>query len=125
MRYIRTKDGRIIETNDNLQIIYNTLCKEQNKRVWSVLGDILKEADTIEELCDGFVLRYRNDKDEYLIDRVDRLAFGMSKAQLDEHDFYIRVNGIKYSAVLYGGIWNEWGFKYIAKMNEKGEFELL
>ena len=26
---------------------------------------------------------------------------------------------------IYGAIWTEWGLKYIAKMNSKGELELL
>ena len=26
---------------------------------------------------------------------------------------------------VYGAIWTEWGLKYVSKMNEKGELELI
>jgi hypothetical protein len=29
------------------------------------------------------------------------------------------------NCLIYGAIWTEWGLKYVARMNEKGELELL
>ena len=62
-------------------------------------------ADTIEELCDEFV--YETSKGKRYIEK-----------------YLSHNNGIEIIAV-YGAIWNNRGLKYIAKMNDKGELELL
>ena len=86
MRYIRTKYG-IYEYVD-----YDNECI------------IIKQADTIEELCDEFVVVIENKP--HLIPR----EWLKQEIIVD---------------VLYGAIWTEWGLKYVAKMNDKGELELL
>lgn len=64
---------------------------------------IIKSADTIEELCDEFVVE-------------------------DNYDFAI-FNNLKLArqtkGTCYGAIWTKWGLKYVAKMNDKRELELL
>ena len=97
MRYIRTTDGRIIDKY-NPPIFYK------------MLDVVIKESDSIEELCDCFVTimpptfphihEYYSD----MIDWVDN----------DWED-----------TTCYGAIWTDKGLIYVAKMNSKGELELL
>lgn len=72
---------------------------------------IIKQADTIEELCDEFVC-VTYDDDLPLLDTFDKIML-YATAYPDN------VKSI------YGAIWTEKGLIYIAKMNNKGEFELL
>ena len=85
MKYVRTKDGRIIETPfaTDLDAPYQF-------------------ADTIEELCDEFVGIYHNICEVVL-----------TKDNWDKYDIFC------------GAIWTDKGLIYVAKMNEKGELELI
>ena len=126
VKYIRTKDGRIFQNYDNLQIIDNTLCNMQNGKVWLMLGEILKQANTIEELCDVFV--YKNKIVEPPIINKEKPKYSYILVEIDDNTpFYTRrltyLNDLE--ETLYGAIWTEWGLKYVAKMNDKGELELL
>lgn len=92
MKYIRTKDG--------IQDI---------QRIFGNVGEYIKDyaikqADTIEELCDEFVVVIENK--QHLIPR----EWLKQEIIVD---------------VLYGAIWTDKGLIYVAKMNEKGELELL
>ena len=79
---------------------------------------IVKQADTIEELCDEFVLINKN---------IDLLP----SIEKSYHDFspYLDVDIRRHEKPsyieIYGAIWTDKGLIYVAKMNEKGEFELL
>ena len=115
MRYIRTKDGIYDETEHRHTI--------KNGKV-SIMGIFyeFKQADTIEELCDEFVIIRRDDN-----------TFALAKYYPDDKTFYVKtadeevsLSGcLMYGYEIYGAIWTEWGLKYVAKMNEKGELELL
>ena len=96
MRYIRTKDGIEKVPSDYA----NKLVECPN----------LVIADTIEELCDEFVIRVKNDG--YLLCPFEKALSLSEEAKQNE-------------AFIYGAIWTEWGLKYVAKMNEKGCLELL
>ena len=95
MKYIRTKDG-IVEIVKELSYCY--LDKNGNE----YLLDNQKTADTIEELCDEFVGIRKDNTKELLRYRPN----------------------YKYVAT-YGAIWTDRGLIYVAKMNDKGELELL
>lgn len=98
MKYIRTKetDCCIIDT-----IKYKEITGED---CFIPKNEIVDKADTIEELCDEFVVVIENKP--HLIPR----EWLKQEIIVD---------------VLYGAIWTEWGLKYVAKMNDKGELELL
>ena len=135
MKYIRTKDGRVVAwgehgwiKGDDISVVYGGFCFGYNEghlqRVKEVLNkycntDILKYADTIEELCDEFVLvnKYRFKK--------PKTATELEKDFDEMRSFYTS----KYDKI-YGAIWivSEHGepiLKSVSKMNEKGELELL
>lgn len=114
MKYIVTKDGRIIkfDTSDVEEEIAGIKYDILGFRLKTIMQfynlkkeDILKVVDTIEELCDEFV-------------RVSKSV----------HDFLVS-NDIptkKFDDTeIYGAIWTDKGLIYVAKMNEKGELELL
>ena len=129
MKYIRTKDNRIIDTTkyyiENSNLFKNGAYQEYKKE----LANAYKQADTIEELCDEFVLihtEYDNSKDifearssgTWLQHRGDNYySFGLEQVRSGK----MNIKG----STLYGAIWTEWGLKYVAKMNDKGELELL
>lgn len=66
-----------------------------------------KQADTIEELCDEFVFIKGNSKNVF-----PPITYNKQK-------------DIKFFDEIYGAIWTNIGLIYVAKMNEKGELELL
>ena len=104
MKYIRTKDGRIYlinekKTNDSYCVIDN------NEERYIPRDDWFDSAYTIEELCDEFVV-------------------------IVDGKHYIRVPAGNPNFPTYGAIWTtgEHGepiLKSVAKMNGKGELELL
>ena len=112
MNYIRTKDGRIIiiETEDFIDIKeYNKLTEGTIYEYDSEEVEIVKRADTIEELIDEYVFVSKTGKN--IIFRED-MFFPTPQEARGKMD-------------CYGAVWTEWGLKYVAKMNKDGEFELI
>lgn len=77
-----------------------------------ITREILAQADTIEELCDEFVCVRKRDNRHY----------NTEKKQIFDY-WYLNKDFV--NCAFYGAIWTEWGLKYVAKMNEEGELELL
>ena len=110
MKYIRTKDGRLLK----VRLEYHELPAAEDTIVyWSEIRepfinrqDDFKLSDTIEELCDEFVIINNENEMEVI------------------HNFNFAKNSCIYD-VLYGAIWTNKGLIYAAKMNEDGELELL
>lgn len=115
MNYIRTKDGKIYDIKKlRLRYAFDNFYfppKEDYERV--IQSTIVKEADTIEELCDEFVVIKGDCKCLYkqndIFDCQDKNA----------------VNDLIKNNEIYGAIWTCKGLIYVAKMNEKGELELI
>ena len=110
MNYIRTKE-RIFEVlpnqvleDDIINTIYGQFCKQE----------IIAKADTIEELCDEFV-------------RIDTKFNIFLLAEYDEIIEEIDKFGEFYEGrfIYYGAVWTSKGLIYVAKMNDKGELELI
>ena len=96
MKYIKTKDGVYKE-----EIEWTSNPPKQLA---------IKIADTIEELCDEFVII---NPDIY---EKPTLCYGDYDEYKDE---------LHKEDILFGAIWTDKGLIYVAKMNEKGELELL
>ena len=105
MKYIRTKDGiyEIVDFDDKC-IIPCPIIRMNGRLTHCSDYKELLQADTIEELCDEFVVVIENKP--HLIPR----EWLKQEIIVD---------------VLYGVIWTDKGLIYIAKMNDKGELELL
>lgn len=105
MKYIRTKEELGIEREDGVCCF----------KTWVAYADSpLKKdwlyADTIEELCDEWVFFDNESKPHY-------------KSQEPEGIWILGAS--LYTDSLRLGIFTDKGLIYVAKMNKKGEFELL
>ena len=92
MKYIRTKDS-IITQYDTVRV-----------------SDIVRKADTIEELCDEFVFIKTGKHKPFIY----TIHFEDIKKYANEKEYTV-----------FGAIWTDKGLIYVAKINEKGELELL
>lgn len=111
MKYVRTKDGRIYQIYDKV-FEYKGDKRYQlvDSRFEISLNDIVKQADTIEELCDEFVIA---DVEHKCWERVFKPAL---ESVLKDYEKPYEI---------YGAIWTDKGLIYVAKLNDKGELELL
>lgn len=100
MKYIRTK---------------YTLASVERKEDIELFEQVGQQvADTIEELCDEFVVLKPDKK------------FLLANNNFDYIKTIWRGNeNAKKSDYIYGAIWTDKGLIYVAKMNDKGELELL
>ena len=71
--------------------------------------EILRKSNTIEELCDLFVL----EETHYM------------ETSLQEIILYEKCIGKGLITTIKGAIWTDKGLIYVAKMNDKGELELI
>ena len=120
MKYIRTKDGIIDLYNINLSYMI-----VDNYIDFNSLGryEIIKQADTIEELCDGFWWENTMYKEPIFIPNY-LLALDRFNAW-KESDKELKSNSLD-RITIYGSIYIKGkGWVHVAKMNEKGELELL
>ena len=110
MKYIRTEDD-IFDTSKEYRgkYIHDGIVENIDG-----IETTINQANTIEELCDELVII--GEFGNYLVEpeELDKHAMGQTKEMLE--------NGM---LQCYGAIWTEWGLKYVAKMNDKGELELL
>ena len=110
MKYIRTKKG-----------IY----EPKTKMMFNHIKEY-KEADTIEELCDEAVAVYPDGTHDncsvmHIVDNngFREAVYGCLSVSVDDlkKDYECWE--------IYGAIWTDKGLIYVAKMNDKGELELI
>ena len=131
MKYVRTKDGRIIKIGEQTDVGYEKGTFEVHNKAGIVASyepiEVLKETDTIEELCDEFVdtseLKTTN-TGWWLYDEFDSDNKCLIYYAEDERRT-IPLNEFDDLSKIYGAIWTDKGLIYVAKMNEKGCLELL
>ena len=114
MKYIRTKDT-VFEVVAEDTKVFTVRAKHNRNHLYNkskIQTDILKQSDTIEELCDEFCL---------LGNDGTKLVYNIS----DWLDLKEKILSNKAWIEIYGAIWTDKGLIYVAKMNEKGELELL
>ena len=70
---------------------------------------VIKQSENIEDLCDRFVVMDKETKE------VMSIVTFLEYAKLWSY--------CKYN--IYGAVWCEWGLKYVAKLDDKGELELI
>ena len=134
MKYVRTKNGVIIDLEKFINnekdtpyytdFIFDEITKDGHLK-WTAIGtdkntmenqrgrrcqfdatlnsEIIKQADAIKELCDEFVM----------------ISDGKHKLDIGCHSYGDE------KIQIYGAIWTDKGLIYVAKMNKKGELELL
>lgn len=77
------------------------------------LGEIVKESDNLKELFDEFIAH--NHKASPDVKDVFSI----------KEELYYALDYMKNGYSIYGAIWTDKGLIYVAKLNDKGEFELL
>ena len=147
MRYIRTKDGHIIDVGAFIEKeksnkyykehIFEELENRDNECHirWTAIGTkenssksqrgkrcefgayfdspFIKQSDTIEDLCDRFVLVDRDDEGP-----IEQELIGKRyRAMLDEFKFRISIGSDLSKMDLYGAIWMDRGLIYVAKFD--------
>lgn len=105
MKYIRTQAG-VYEVKNGKFLRDWSLDVEKYSKDFPV-----KFADTIEELCDVFVVVKDNEGVEFW---KNFKLFKKYSHRIIENDF----------DNVYGAIWTDNGLIYVAKMNQEGELEL-
>ena len=108
--YIRTKDGVYEVSHLNAYATHKrkgeTLL-EGYKTAYIKNENIIAQSENLEELCDRFIAK-TCDITQYWVE-----------SKLENAKMYCGVETI------YGAIWTDKGLIYVAKMNEKGELELI
>ena len=124
MKYIRTKDG-VYEALESFKTpegyFYFSYEQKTNDALNPIVResvydyDLIKQADNIKELCDDFVVCHSevNDGLPFICPKRDGLLENMFKLW------------IYYKIFPYGAIWTDKGLIYVAKLNEKGNWELI
>lgn len=124
-KFIRTKDGRIVDTEN----AYEPLQWAEQASDYALT---IKEADTIEELCDEFVyikdgiasqyltidFKFKRD-DEFCALRNKLTANGIAEISKGISKYELENGELKFA------IWTDKGLIYVAKMNENGKLELI
>lgn len=111
-KFIRT-ENRIYQVeseyldNEGKWVGYNIV---ENDMAIILRDQVIKKADTIEELIDNYVFI---EKGEMPVD-LDKDTIIFNKGLYIED-----------GTIIYGAIWTDKGLIYVAKMNEKGELELI
>ena len=116
-KYIRTKNGIYEYVGyDNECAIPSPIIKCKGKLTHCLECDIIHEADTIEKLCDGVVLA-----------GIDFIFLNKEHTQFrfKGKDEWLDITEYELKRGIYGAIWTDKGLIYVAKMNDKGELELL
>ena len=110
MKYVKTKEG-IFEVEQKYRDLVS--CGEKGINYYQG-WKIKKQADSIEELCDGWVLESKAYTSGFFV------IYNTKENQERMKNFKLRKG-----ETLFGAIWTDKGLIYVAKMNDKGELELL
>ena len=127
MKYIRTKN-QIIEIDNNkyslIKLNGNKLLNVKINEFGGIKREyIIKQADTIKELCDKFAMKTNVSDEPFLLDKISEVK--VLKKQIKNY------SQIKYlKKIIYGAIWTDKGLIYKAKMkgvlpNGEIDWELL
>lgn len=113
MKYIRTKDGRIIKVKKR-RIVFPVFPAGETRTIFNnniLENDVIKQSDNPEDLCDEFV--WVTPEGEHHI--KPRTGDGLWCLCCD----------YKHGHQVYGAIWTDKGLIYAMKMNDTGEWELI
>ena len=110
MKYIRTEDGIFEVDFVEYSTYYHTIG-------WNIFEkeQIIAQANTIEELCDEFVVKHIKNEKAYVADEYKKAEILKDRQKVFEY-------GVE---AVYGAIWTDKGLIYVAKLNENGKLELI
>ena len=105
--YIRTKNN-IYKVESTLRDSGFIKGYNVGKMGFIIKDQVITQSENLEELCDEFVVMDKETKE------VMNIVYFLEYAKLWDT--------CKYN--IYGSVWCEWGLKYVAKLDDKGELEL-
>ena len=124
MIYIRTKNGKVYCFTD-IHIVGDTIIGYVNDNDKNALDggtylakeNVVAQTNTIEELIDELVIDNPENwaKKPFVTDQNFDTFLNETNARFQK----------QYNIKTYGAIWTDKGLIYVAKMNDKGELELL
>lgn len=125
MPYIRTDKGKLY----NLDDLYVTKLKGEpygvkESGILVYKKNIIKQTDTIDELCDCFIYKKQIFKSCRIIKHNLYGEFEEYIRLEDIGGFFIDIE-LEECQEVKGAIWTDKGLIYKAEMNDKGELELL
>lgn len=142
MTYVRTKDGRVFIPDKKtfkavgVNSVPKLIAYWYNGEPFTV-DEIVKESKDLKGICDRFVYRQQLYEDVELmkgqdvptinhtmVKTNDKIILSYIKDQIDMCDDK-HIFSKKEWGKVYGAIWTDKGLIYVAKMNTKGELELL
>lgn len=131
MKYIRTKDGRILDF-DIINSTAEHYCFDNKNQLYiewyAVIEtvEIIKQADAIPELCDYVVIKNKHVElpDIKNLDEMNKKAelHNPPAEYIDNLKFLIEEKLVDY---IKFAILTDKGIIYVAEMNDKGEIKLL
>ena len=129
-KYIRTKNGKIhISYSDYQGFEKLWVCKKRNTLAdfyYVRRSNIIKQSDTIEELCDEFRGIWKNYWESKKEDAHEEYHYNKEKNVFyNDSEELTHKEAVEKFDIFYGAIWTDTGLIYKARMNEKGDWELL
>ena len=126
-KYCYTIEFGVSSGNGNACSRFETHHKTEKEALQMFENMLLKKADTIEELCDEFVCTGGKGRNSFLSPEYKNFdEEGYPTDTYEEGILNAIRRGVNYiNYVWYGAIWTDKGLIYVAKMNKKGELELL
>ena len=120
MKYIKTKTGiyeRLEPSEEDPEVEDANWIRVVNGIINKHSDPIIAEDDTIEMLCDEFVL-YDNQLKTYGV--FDKMSTKVITFKWIQNNL-----GIYKGMTIYGAIWTSKGLEFVAKMNEDGSLSLI
>lgn len=122
--YVRTKDE--IRKTENLTLVEDERFGRRYLNQYDFPYIPIKEADTIEELCDEFVYINKVGKfDKTYVIRYNIPNHRFTEPAIEEKIEFIKVVYKDELDKIRGAIYTDKGLIYVAKMKDKGELELI
>lgn len=125
--YIRTKETIFEVVDDNAKMLI-VRAKGNPNHLYNksrIQTEILQQANTIEELCDEFVLHYEDTMEANIPIPWASYERRDDNWPKNKEKLISEINNKQRKATVYGAIWTPKGLIYVAKMNEDGELVLL
>ena len=117
MKYIRLAHA-IFEVVEEKELVYRVKSKGNPHNIYSkskCQNDVIKEADTIEELCDGLIVEEKDNESNWFIMEMQDFV------NMPEQE---KPNALK-NWNFHAFIKTDKGLEYVAEPDAEGELELL
>lgn len=128
MKYVRTKDGTIYQVYDKVfEYKGDKRYQLADSRFEISLNTIVKEANTIEELCDELVIKYKNEEKPRYVDMTELLKTCKNiGVAFRKHIKWLFAHYKDQLELCRLAIWTDDGLTYVTKpMTKEGKVELL